>query len=138
MSKLVAVNEYDYGIESNLFIQFTSSLFQLKELNLKCKTVVEQKLIEFENQIVINVLIGHRFVKQDLKFIKRKPAVGRDDGIKDRKSISTWPDSSSTSPNPYYRFQPRPKSSSAANILFANVMTVNLLAILIVMSSKYQ
>lgn len=39
----------------SLLIEFTASLFQLKELNLKCKTIVEQQLNEFEESQILHL-----------------------------------------------------------------------------------
>lgn len=40
----------------NLMIEFSESLFQIKEqLNLRCRSVIEQPLIEFESQVQISV-----------------------------------------------------------------------------------
>lgn len=39
------------GEGKSLLIEFTQSLFQAKELNLKCRTIVEQPLIEYEFQL---------------------------------------------------------------------------------------
>lgn len=41
---------------STLLLELSPSLFQLKELNLKCRTVIEQALIEYESQVYISML----------------------------------------------------------------------------------
>lgn len=129
------------GIESDLLIQFTSSLFQLKELNLKCKTIVEQQLIEFENELVVNVLISHQFVKQDSRYTKGKQVAyaGRGDkeDTKMAKNIITRPDNSSASHNSYYRSSyPKPKSSGGVEVPLDYVISINLLLMVLVVSSS--
>lgn len=44
-----------FEVKKTLQIEFSSSLFQLKEFNLKCRLVVEQPLIEYENQLIASV-----------------------------------------------------------------------------------
>lgn len=50
--------------ERTLLIEFTPSLYQLKDLELKCKTVVEQIMIEFEGQKLIPVQ-SSQFIQAD-------------------------------------------------------------------------
>lgn len=48
-------NNYQMTNEKSLAVELTPSLFQLKELNLKCRTIVEQPLIEYESQLIASV-----------------------------------------------------------------------------------
>lgn len=43
---------------SDLLVEFTPSLFQLKELDLKCRTWIEQPLIEYETSLQTNASAG--------------------------------------------------------------------------------
>lgn len=48
--------DHDGAANNNwLLVEFTASLLQLKELNLKCKTIVEQPLIEHESVQVLSL-----------------------------------------------------------------------------------
>lgn len=49
--------------EKALRIEFSPSMFQLRELNLKCQTVVEQALIEYENQLVASVPSASQYIE---------------------------------------------------------------------------
>lgn len=127
-------------IYSHIFIQFTPSLFQLEELNLKCKTTVEQQLIEFENQLVLNVLIGHRFVKQDPRFyIKKKQVVGKGDGIKRGRNVISWPNNYSSSLSSNQKSSHLSRSSSKANLLLSlkHIATYNIPSLIIVQMLNY-
>lgn len=46
-------NDDSSQTDRKLFIELTNSMMQLKELNLKCQTSVEQPMIEYEDQIII-------------------------------------------------------------------------------------
>lgn len=50
---------------SQLLVEFTPSLFQLKELNLKCQVLVEQPLIEFESLATIPVGSASKYIQVD-------------------------------------------------------------------------
>lgn len=58
--------------EPRLVIEFTKLLFQLKELNLKCQTWIEQPLIEYESQELVVQIASNQFIQVD-----KQPTVGR-------------------------------------------------------------
>lgn len=53
----------EIAAEKTLLIEFSSSLFQIKELNLKCRTTVEQPLIEYENQLIVSVPSSSQYIE---------------------------------------------------------------------------
>lgn len=50
-------------VEKTLRIEFSPSMFQLRELNLKCQTIVEQALIEYENQLIASVPSSSQYIE---------------------------------------------------------------------------
>lgn len=58
------------GSWSRLLVELTPSLFQLKELRLKCRTVVEQPLIEYDSHLVVS-LATSPFIQADRNQLAR-------------------------------------------------------------------
>lgn len=59
----------------SLLVEFTPSLFQSKELNLKCKTLVEQPLIEYDSQLVASVALNPFIQVDPTVRLQRPPGV---------------------------------------------------------------
>lgn len=55
-AQLANGNQPETGHQIKLLtLELTPSLFQLKELSLKCRTIVEQPLIEYESQLIASI-----------------------------------------------------------------------------------